>query len=340
MASPPVTVILPTHDHAVTLGHAIESVLEQTFPDIGLVVIGDGVGDDTRDVVADAQRRDARVTFLDRPKAPRHAERARHDVISQVDSPVIAYHGDDDLLLPQHIDAMLDLLGDADFVHPLPIFVVGDGSLTYLPADLSRPDCIAWHLREPIRNAVSLTGVVHSRDSYMRLPHGWRETPAGRPTDHFMWQQYFALADLRAATSASATTIKLTEVHRKQMDAPGRAAEIESWWHRIHEPGFQLEWQAAVEVAIRQAAVDAVLALAAAEDDMTAVRHEVAQLRSSAESSAIEAHERLARALGDRDAARQERDAVRQEIERLYGSRSWRLTRPLRAALARRSRRA
>jgi hypothetical protein len=155
-----------------------------------------------------------------------------------------------------------------------------------------------------------------------------------------MWQQYFSVAGLRAVTSASATTIKLPSGHRQQMDAPTRAGEIESWWHRIHEPGFHVAWQADVEAAVRRAAVDAVLALAATGDHVTAVQHEVAQLRSAAESSAIEAQERIARALADRDAARQERDAVRQEIERLYGSRSWRLTRPLRAALARRSRRA
>jgi glycosyltransferase involved in cell wall biosynthesis len=333
MSSPPVTVILPTHDHAATLGYAIASVLEQTFPDLGLVVIGDGVGDDTRDVVADAQRSDVRVTFLDRPKAPRHAEQVRHEVISQVDSRVIAYHGDDDLLLPHHLEAMLDLLGDADFVHPLPIFVVGDRSLRYLPADLSRPDCIAWHLGEPIRNAVSLTGVAHSRDSYTRLPHGWRETPDGLPTDHYMWQQYFSVADLRAVTSPSATTIKLPNALRQQMDVPGRAGEIESWWHRIHEADFHVEWQAAVEVAIRRAALDAVLVLGATEDHLTAAQHEIAQLRSAADSSAIEAQERIGRALVDRD-------AVRQELEELYGSRSWRLTRPLRtAALAWRNRR-
>ena len=76
--------------------------------------------DATRDVVADVCRRDPRVSFLDRPKALRHAEEVRDEVIGSTDSAVIAYHGDDDLLLPWHLREMLDVLGDNDFAHPLP----------------------------------------------------------------------------------------------------------------------------------------------------------------------------------------------------------------------------
>ena len=113
MTDPPVTVILPTHDHAALLPFAIASVTEQSFGDFALVVIGDGVDDATRDVVADVCRRDPRVSFLDRPKALRHAEEVRDEVIGSTDSAVIAYHGDDDLLLPWHLREMLD---------PSPIF--------------------------------------------------------------------------------------------------------------------------------------------------------------------------------------------------------------------------
>ena len=47
MSSPAVTVIIPTHNHPGPLAFSIASVLQQSFEDLSLVVIGDGVGDDT-----------------------------------------------------------------------------------------------------------------------------------------------------------------------------------------------------------------------------------------------------------------------------------------------------
>ncbi len=75
VTSAPVTVIVPTHDHAGLLGMSVGSVLEQTFADIDVVVIGDGVGDDTRDVAAGLVAADARVRFVDLPKSDAQASR-------------------------------------------------------------------------------------------------------------------------------------------------------------------------------------------------------------------------------------------------------------------------
>ena len=110
MTSAPVTVIVPTHDHAATLALSVRSVLEQSIADIDVVVIGDGVGDDTRAVMADMTASDERVAFHDLPKAGRTVEPHRHAVLGSVTSAVIAYHGDDDLMLPSHLGTMLELL--------------------------------------------------------------------------------------------------------------------------------------------------------------------------------------------------------------------------------------
>jgi len=52
MASPRVTVVIPTYNRARFLGEAIESVLAQTFGDFELLIADDGSGDDTSSVVA------------------------------------------------------------------------------------------------------------------------------------------------------------------------------------------------------------------------------------------------------------------------------------------------
>lgn len=247
MTDPHVLLIIPTHRHPESLERSIRSALAQTFTDFTLAVIGDGVEDDTRDVVRSLQRDDSRIVFHDLPKGPRHGEIHRHQVISESRSTVIGYHGDDDLLLPHHLETMLALLNGRDFVHPLPIFVKPDGNLVFKPTDLSLKACIQWHLAEPPRNAISLTGVVHTRASYERLPHGWRTTPTGRWTDHYMWQQFFRLPGFVAATSVRSTTLKVVG------GVAGSGPEVADWIHRSATPGFSIEWDERVATTVLRA---------------------------------------------------------------------------------------
>lgn len=266
MIPAPVTVIVPTHDHAGMLGMSVRSVLQQTIVDIDVVVIGDGVDDDTREVVADLVASDPRVSFMDLPKAGRTGEPHRHSVISRLESRVVAYHGDDDLLLPNHLETMLDLLEGRDFVCPLPITIRADGCPQYLPVDLADPAWVAWQTNSRRGNRVSLTGVTHTLESYRRLPFGWRATPAGQATDHYMWRQYLALDSIRAATAHRSTTVKFAGRPRRDVPAAARAEELRSWWDRIHAPGFNDEWDAAVQVAIRSAGLRASLAAGSQAD--------------------------------------------------------------------------
>lgn len=300
-----VTVILPTHDHASTLDLSIESILEQTVADLALVVIGDGVGDDTRDVVRGAMARDARVTFMDLPKSARHAELARHAVIQASVSPVIAYHGDDDLLMPHHLEHMVNLLNGVDFAHPLPAFVEPDGSISVVPTDLTRSECLSWHLVQPPRNAVSLTGVVHTRESYFRLPYGWRETPPDIPTDLYMWRQFFTLPGLRAISSRRATTLKFPAPPRRRWTPLERRGELLRWRSRMRGGNSVTEWDAVIQEKTYQLAVNATL------------------LRSQL----TEVNARLSK-VNEREASRKDDyDAVLRQLGEIESSRTWRAMR-------------
>ena len=177
--APRALVIVPTHDHASTLDLAVRSALEQTVAELEVVVIGDGVGDDTREVMSRLIADDDRVRFVDRPKSPSRGEEARHEVILASAAPVVTYLGDDDLFWPDHVESMLALLADHDFAHPFPVVVEADGSLATLPTDLADPACVEWHLH-PGHNTVSLTGAAHTVELYRRLPAGWQAPPAGR----------------------------------------------------------------------------------------------------------------------------------------------------------------
>ena len=250
----PITVILPTHDHVSTLEFSIRSILNQSFQDLELVVVGDGIGEDSRSIIKNLLAQDKRIRLIDKPKSIRHGESIRDLVIRESNSKFIAYHGDDDLMLPNHLETMLEEISDSNFIHPLPIQIGTDGILRYLPADLSNKECINWHLSEKIQNAVSLTGVVHTRESYLQLPIGWSEAPKEIPSDLYMWKQYFLLPNFRGKTSTISTTIKLDASLRKEMSALERATEINEWWIRICEPDFQKKWERLTTEVVQKSA--------------------------------------------------------------------------------------
>ena len=260
-------VIIPTYRHPECLPLAIASAQNQTVGDIDIVVVGDGVADDTRDAIAPILAGDDRVRFLDLPKAIRHGEEYRDAVIRGSAASVITYLGDDDLFFPHHIETMRECISGVDFANPLPVFINAQRRVYYIAGDLADPDSIAWHLdaRRP-RNSVSLTGATHTRESYLRLPHGWRPAPVGRWTDHYMWEQYFQLQGFTARTSRLATTAKFATVGREGMTGAERAMENQATAARMAQAGFRAEWDDLISEVIRVTAVRSLLRMSSLED--------------------------------------------------------------------------
>ncbi len=62
--SPAISVLLPAYDAARTLGAALGSIQRQTEPDWECVVVDDGSGDDTPNIVRAVARSDARVRLM------------------------------------------------------------------------------------------------------------------------------------------------------------------------------------------------------------------------------------------------------------------------------------
>jgi glycosyltransferase involved in cell wall biosynthesis len=284
-----VLLIVPTHDHASTLDLAVRSALEQTHTDLDVVVIGDGVGDDTREVARDLCRSDERVRFLDRPKSSSRGEETRHEVITSSSSSVVTYLGDDDLLLPDHVATMTGLLADHDFAHPFPTMIDTDDRLLSFPTDLSDPRCVAWHLDpRPGHNTVSLTGAAHTTEVYRRLPHGWQAPPPGRWPDHYMWDQFLHLPGIRIATALRTTTIKPPSVLRGHLDPASRRAALQTWWDRMHGPDFRSWWDAEVADALRRRAVETLMGYVSLEERVHELEAELTSLRDDVVSARAE----------------------------------------------------
>ena len=67
MDQPLVSVVLPTYNRAYTISRAIDSVLNQTYSNLELIVVDDGSNDDTRVVVESIN--DKRIKYIRNSKS-------------------------------------------------------------------------------------------------------------------------------------------------------------------------------------------------------------------------------------------------------------------------------
>ncbi|TAL41066.1 MAG: glycosyltransferase family 2 protein [Salinibacterium sp.] len=236
------SVLIPTHDRPETLRLAVASVLNQTVSDLEVIIIGIGATESLRAAALDLVHADTRVSFLDRPMGSDRGEIYRHEAILAAQSDAIFYLCDDDLLLPEHVADLLELLESHNFVQSLNGYITPDGTVEHYPTDLAQPASIAQHLRDDIRyNSVSLTGTAHSRLFYNQVADPWSPTPAGQWPDHYQWRKMMRHPAFSGATSKRMTALQfpLTTDERNTWTAEQRRAEIERWAAVVASPGGQ-----------------------------------------------------------------------------------------------------
>lgn len=294
--SPPMaSILIPTWDAASTLALAVDSARQQTVTDIEIVIVGDGVTSQVRAVVDELLPLDERIRFLDLPKAPGRGERNRHEGVLACRSDLVVYLADDDLLLPWHVENVAEAFRTHDFVQSLNSYIDPSGELRLWPTDLADPAWRAWHLQEPPRNRVSITGTAHSRALYATLEPGWCEPPKGSWADLTLWQQFFRRGDLNAVTLRDISVLQFPAPMRAGRSEEEVAAEYARWHQFVCSP----DARARLEALQRGAELAELTLLSAA----------VAEVEL-------------------------ERDRLAAEVRALRATISWRLTAPLRALRA------
>ena len=108
---PLVSAIITTKNRADLLPRAIESVLNQTYKNLELIVVDDGSDDSTPEVIADYQKEHGIILIQN--KKSLGACRARNQGIERAQGEFVAGLDDDDEWLPDRILVLLENYDDA-----------------------------------------------------------------------------------------------------------------------------------------------------------------------------------------------------------------------------------
>lgn len=100
-----VSVILPTYNRKHTIKKALDSVLQQTYSNLEVIIIDDGSTDNTSDLIASYT--DTRIHYIYSPQN-NGVSVARNTGISQANGEYIAFQDSDDIWHPQKISKQIN----------------------------------------------------------------------------------------------------------------------------------------------------------------------------------------------------------------------------------------
>lgn len=146
---PAVSVVMAAYNVAPYIGHAIESVLNQTYCDLELLVVDDGATDDTAEIAARYASHDARVRVISQANAG--ISSARNHGLRVARGRVVAILDSDDAWAPSYLQAQVGIL-DA---HPDVDIVTGNA--WFLGSRLNGAPARPWPDRRP---APTLAGML------------------------------------------------------------------------------------------------------------------------------------------------------------------------------------
>jgi glycosyltransferase involved in cell wall biosynthesis len=308
-AMPPLfTILLPVVRPPVLLPFAIESVLAQSVAEFELFVVCDGAPAETVACARDYAGRDARVKVLAFPKGERNGEAHRHAALAGAAGRYIAHIGDDDLWFPDHLAELDILLAKADFGNLLHVYLHFGGRVEILPGDLGLPAMRERMLGERF-NLFGPTVAGYRLAAYRALPEGWSPAPPDIWNDLHMWRKFLRMENFVFSTRAVVSALVFSTPHRHDVTLAQREVENRSYLERIRDPAGRNEiveaaWHSLLDRHLQSERQ--LLVLGAARDGLAA---------ELARTTALVA-------------------AREDEMNYMRGSRSWRLTAPLRKSFA------
>ena len=105
-SKPKISVILPTYNREAMLPNALDSILNQTFPDFELIVINDGSIDNTQKILEKYAAKDKRIKIINHEKN-KGIVCGLNEGLEQAKGEYIARMDDDDISYPKRFEIQL-----------------------------------------------------------------------------------------------------------------------------------------------------------------------------------------------------------------------------------------
>jgi glycosyltransferase involved in cell wall biosynthesis len=116
MHSPKISIVTATYNSSHLLSYAIQSIINSSFHDWELIVVGECCSDDTEAVVKDFN--DDRISFFNLEKNSGQQAKPNNIGISKAKGEYLAFLNQDDLFFPDHLENCIHEIKDskADFL--------------------------------------------------------------------------------------------------------------------------------------------------------------------------------------------------------------------------------
>ena len=112
-SNPLVSVYIPTHNRSSLLKRAIDSVLEQTYDNVEILVCSDGSTDNTDEVMSEYCQQYSNIRYF-KQETPKGACAARNTGIINAEGVYCTGLDDDDVFHPQRIEHMVNAIEEDD----------------------------------------------------------------------------------------------------------------------------------------------------------------------------------------------------------------------------------
>ncbi len=109
MTNPKVSIIIPTYNADQYLRQSLDSVVNQTFKDIEIIIINDCSTDNSLEIIKEYQQKDKRIFLVDL-KQNEGISKARNVGIKFAKGNYIAFVDSDDYVEPDYIDYLYNIL--------------------------------------------------------------------------------------------------------------------------------------------------------------------------------------------------------------------------------------
>jgi glycosyltransferase involved in cell wall biosynthesis len=231
---PLVSVVLATYNWSSVLRHSVRSVLWQKYPNLELLVVGDGCTDDSEQVVASFG--DDRVRWHNLPSNTGSQATPNNTGIALARGSYIAYQGHDDVWHPKHLATMLDHLqrSAADFAYGMAEVLGPPGSRVRLLSGRDGPRTM------PMGTWLPPTSIVHTAEVAERSG-GWRTWEEAEAPPDVEFIDRVRQSGCRLIRVPAITAFKFPASQRKGVYRERPSHEQEAYMRRFERERFFIE---------------------------------------------------------------------------------------------------